>query len=99
MKLIELNDVLFIESLSNYVKIHTKIETVITKEKISKLEERLPINFIRIHRSFLVNKNYVDNFGKEKLTIAERQLNISRTYKKAVLEELNSNSIQTGIAS
>lgn len=87
--LIELNDILFIESMSNYVKIHTPVETIITKEKISKLEERLPENFLRVHRSFLVNQQHIEAFGKESLTVNQVQLNISRTYKNTVLERLN----------
>ncbi|MEL6558253.1 MAG: LytTR family DNA-binding domain-containing protein [Bacteroidota bacterium] len=86
---IELDNILYVESLSNYVKIHTPEETVITKEKISKLEERLPENFLRVHRSFLVNQNHVEAFGKESLTINQVKLNISRTYKNSVFQKLS----------
>ncbi|MGB3466944.1 MAG: LytTR family DNA-binding domain-containing protein [Cyclobacteriaceae bacterium] len=88
-KLIEHGEILYVESMSNYVKIHTLAEVVITKEKISKLAEKLPENFIRIHRSFIVNTAHVTNYGKEQLEINEIQLSISRTYKSAVMEKLS----------
>ena len=87
---IDLSEIFFIESMSNYVKIHTPDETIITKEKISKLEERLPDNFLRVHRSFLVNQNHVEAFGKESLTVNQVKLNISRTYKDSVFQKLSS---------
>ena len=47
-----LNDILYIEGLSDYVKIITQSKTIVTKQLISALEETLPKeNFIRIHRS------------------------------------------------
>ena len=86
---LELDSILYVESLSNYVKIHTSQETIITKEKISKLAERLPENFLRVHRSFLVNQNHVEAFGKESLTVNQVKLNISRTYKNSVFQKLS----------
>lgn len=88
-QIIPLSDIYYIESLSNYVKVHTPDKTHITKEKISKLEEELPDSFIRIHRSFLINQIHVKNFNKEKVTINEVNLTISRTFKKQALDKLN----------
>ena len=89
-KKIALESLAYIESLGNYVKIvsdHT--EAVETKEKISHLADRLPQNFIRIHRSFIVNKNKISSFNSESLNINEVNLPISRSYKKAVHESLS----------
>lgn len=89
---IELSNLLFIESLDDYVKLVTETETFTTREKISKLEEGLPDNFIRIHRSFIVNKQKVKSYKSTTVEIQNQTLPISRTYKSRVLEELNSNS-------
>ena len=84
---ISYEEVLFVESLADYVKIHLEgAQLVITKEKISSLQERLPDQFIRIHRSFLVNKQAITSFSKEEVIIGELPLKISRTYKKEALE-------------
>lgn len=81
-------NILYIESLADYVKIHTQVETMITKEKISELEKKLPDTFIRIHRSYLINQDKVSSFTKEQVMIAENPLPLSRTYKKEALTKL-----------
>lgn len=83
-----LDEILYIESLADYVKIHTTGEVVITKEKISELHDQLPERFIRTHRSFLVNQLQISEFGKEELLIGEVKIPISRTYRKAVSDQL-----------
>jgi len=83
-----LNDVFYIESLSDYVRIHYGNEAVITKEKISKILDRLPAEFIRIHRSYIVNTLMVKSFTKEKVHVKSEELPISRTYKREAIEKL-----------
>ncbi len=87
---IPLDDITYIESLGDYVKIQTKQDrTILTKEKISTLHSNLPEDFIRIHRSIIVNKNFLTSFNKEFVFISETQLPISRSYKKEVLSVMN----------
>ncbi|MFB6320751.1 LytR/AlgR family response regulator transcription factor [Saccharicrinis sp. FJH54] len=86
---INLDDILYIESLSDFVKIHGKNgEKIDSKEKISSLEERLPDNFLRIHRSFLINTESIDRMTNNEIEIGSTALNIGRSYKKNVLEHL-----------
>lgn len=86
-----LSDILYIESLSDYVKIHLETgEVVTTREKISTLAEKLPDQFIRIHRSFVVNRNKIKTYTKEEVAIAGLDLPISRSYKQQVLEIIGS---------
>ena len=91
MRTLLFDDILYFESLSDYVKINlVNHETVVTKEKISKLELRLPEMFVRIHRSFIVNKHKVTVFTRESLTIGEQILPISRSYKNEAWDRLSS---------
>ena len=85
---IQTSKILFIESLSDYVKIHTTEDIKITKEKISALEKMLPTNFVRIHRSFVVNREYMVSYSKESVVVKEKTLPIGRKYKKTVSETL-----------
>lgn len=85
---IALTDILYIESLSDYVKIHTSDKSITTREKISSISEQLPDYFLRIHRSFVVNSNNIDSFSKELVTIKDQELPISRTYKTSALDYL-----------
>lgn len=85
---IKIDDIRFLESMGDYVHIHTSSKTVTTLETISSFEENLPETFIRIHRSFIVNRNAIDNFSRTIITISEQELPISRTYKSSVLKVL-----------
>ena len=81
---IPLKDIQYIESLSDYIKIHTSTKQWTTKEKISQMETKLPEYFVRIHRSFIVNTNQVENFNKEFVVVLGKELPISRKYKSAL---------------
>lgn len=87
---LKLEDVLYVESLGDYVKVHTLDQILTTKEKISALCERLPKSFVRIHRSFLVNRVHVKSFTKESVIVNNVELTIGRKYKKTAAMELQS---------
>lgn len=78
---IKLDDIIYLESLSDYVKLHFNDQTLTTRETISSFEESLPETFIRIHRSYIVNQLHVSTFNSTSVKIEEIELPISRTYK------------------
>ncbi len=83
------SEILYIESLADYVKIHLADKTIVTRETISGIEAKLPQQeFIRIHRSFIVALSAIDSFTNEYVEIGKKQIPISRSYKKEVLETL-----------
>ena len=81
---VNLADLLFIESLKNYIKVVTKDKTFVTKYPISTLEEILPSSFIRIHRSFIIAKNKIESFTAEFIQIGKYELPVSRSYRHEV---------------
>ncbi|MDZ7607242.1 MAG: LytTR family DNA-binding domain-containing protein [Cyclobacteriaceae bacterium] len=84
-----LNEILFIESLKDYVRIHLDGEIIITKEKISSLENLLPESeFIRTHRSYLVSVSRIRAFTTEIIEIKNHEIPIGRTFKNSVLSFL-----------
>lgn len=86
---IDFDDILYIESLSDYIKINTPNKTIVTRETISNIEAKLPIeNFIRIHRSYIISLNNIESFTNEFIEVNKTALPISRSYKKSVLEIL-----------
>lgn len=92
---ININDILWIESLRDYVKVIAKEQTYISKQKISLLEEMLPDNkFIRIHRSFLVALAKIDSFYSYRLDINGHELPIGRNYKQEVQKRLKAEQFQ-----
>ncbi len=86
---ISYDSISYIESMSDYVIIRTNDnQSIITRETISRIEQNLPPPFLRIHRSYIVNINNIVSFTREQITILDKELPISRTYKKEVLEVL-----------
>ena len=79
-----LKDILFIESLKDYIKIHTIDKTIVTQVPISTIEQRLPDNFLRIHRSFIVAKDKITAYTQHDLEIGKFQIPIGRNYKAIV---------------
>lgn len=86
---VKLEEIIYLESLSDYVKIHTTEQSLTTRETISSFEESLPETFIRIHRSYIVNQDYVHKFNTTSVTVNESELPISRTYKSQALSTLS----------
>lgn len=85
------DDIVYIESLSDYIKVITVKEQIISKEKISNLASRLPDIFLRIHRSFIINTDRIKNISRDEVMVDDVALTIGRSYKKAVKESLNNN--------
>ena len=82
---IALSDIIYIESIKDYIKVITITNTVITKQSISAVEDLLPKDmFIRIHRSYIVAVNKIESYTHELLWIAKTQLPISRMYRLEV---------------
>ena len=86
---VALNDILYIESIKDYIKVITATGTVITKQSISSVEEMLPREkFIRIHRSYIVSVNKIESYNHELVWIAKQELPISRMYRHEVTRVL-----------
>ncbi|MEC7755559.1 MULTISPECIES: LytR/AlgR family response regulator transcription factor [Roseivirga] len=86
-----LKDILYIESLKDYVRIKLPGREVISLQKISFLEEKLPEDcFIRVHRSFIVPFKKIEAFSNHAVEVNGVEIPIGRNYKEQVLEQLNS---------
>ena len=90
-KMVKINfkDILYIESLGDYVKVFTNNDTVITRKTISNFEATLPSDcFIRVHRSYIVSISKISSYTNEYIEIAKKAVPISRSYKESVLQKL-----------
>lgn len=80
---INLNDILFIESLKDYIKVITKIGDYVVHKSLTAITEELPIsNFLRIHRSFTISINKITAIEGNTVEIANRRIPIGRNYLK-----------------
>ncbi len=90
---IDLGDILYVESLSDYVQIRTTDDAYVTKMRISDLELELEHDgFVRIHRSFLISLAHVDSFTAQEVVVGGYGLPISRGYRKKAVDALESPS-------
>lgn len=83
------NEILFLESLENYVKVYTADKTYITRLSLKDAERRLPTSlFLRISRSHIINMSQIDDRQSNAFVIAEYTMKIGKTYKKYVEERV-----------
>jgi DNA-binding LytR/AlgR family response regulator len=85
------DDIRYIEGLKDYVKIHTSGKTIISLMSMKMLAEELPDNFVRVHRSFILNFEYISLVKKRKIHIGEVEIPIGEVYREAFLEKLKQN--------
>ena len=80
---VELDDILFIEGLKNYVSIYTKTQRIITLQVMKQLEEVLPPNrFVRVHKSFIVAIDKINSIERQEILIKDRLIPIGNTYQE-----------------
>jgi DNA-binding LytR/AlgR family response regulator len=80
-------DILFVEGMQNYLKLHFKEKTFIIHQTMISLEEMLPKDsFFRIHQSYLINTHKIDAISGGRVFIDGKQLPMSRHRKEALLK-------------
>jgi len=88
---IKIDDIFFVESLGDYIKIHLQNTTLVTYKTLSKMYYDLPkSNFIQIHKSFIINKNKVNYVEGNMVIINTNKIPLGMKYKKAFLQFFNS---------
>lgn len=81
---VAMRDILFVEAVKDYLRIHTREEKIMTLLNFARLEELLPApGFARVHRSFLVAIDKIDHIEKNRIRIAEQVIPISESYSDA----------------
>lgn len=82
-------DILYIESMQNYTKLHFKDKSLIIHQTMKAIEESLPSDhFFRIHKSYLINITHIDMISGGRLFINKIELPISRTRKEELLHQV-----------
>ena len=89
---VSISDIRYIEAMSEYLKVHLRNEQkpIITLLSMKKMEERLPANFMRIHRSYIINLEDIREVNKNRVIIdAETSLPIGDNYREAFQKYLD----------
>jgi DNA-binding LytR/AlgR family response regulator len=91
-KLIRLqnDDILYIESMGDYVKFFTADKKYITLNTIKNLETKVdPLRFMKVHRSYIVNLSRIDDIQENMLYIKGSMIPISKAHKAKVMQKIN----------
>lgn len=89
-----LQDVLYIEGLGDYVKIHTKGKVIVTLQTLKNLAGKLPAErFIRVHRSFIVALDKIDSINGQTIFIGTHQVPIGNLYRDSFFEIVNQRNL------
>ena len=91
---INFNDILYIEGLKDYIKVYTTGEDkpVLSLNSMKSLEQKLPDDqFMRVHRSFIVNLNKIDTIERSRIIFGKTYIPVSDQYKDKFQEYLDKN--------
>ena len=87
-----LDEVLYVEGMRDYRRIHTISKRIMTLQTFSDLELEFPANIIcRVHKSFMVALDKIDSIERDRIKIQDTLIPISETYKKQFFELISSN--------
>lgn len=84
-----LRNILYIESMKDYIKVYTTEGVIITKQSISSVESMLPENmFLRTHRSFIVSTAHIRSYTSELIEMEKAEVPIGKLFRNTVLKAL-----------
>ncbi len=79
---VDLDDILYVEGLKDYVLIHTRQKKIITLLSLNKMVEKLPpTHFLRVHRSFIVAVNKMDSIERNRIRIGDAEIPVGDLYR------------------
>lgn len=81
---INLDDILYIEGLSDYIKIYIDDKPILTLQSLKGMEEKLPSDrFIRVHRSYIVSLSKIESIQRNRIVIGKKRIPVGDNYKDA----------------
>ena len=90
LKRISIDDILFLEAMGDYVKVHTLQKFHVVHATLKSIEEKLPAaKFIRVHRSYIVAINKIDFIQEGTISIGKTSIPVADTHKSNLNKRLN----------
>jgi len=91
---IQLDEILYIEGLKDYISIFTKNERVITLQNMKKMEETLPsTQFIRVHKSYIISLDKIESIERSRISICSKVIPIGDTYREEFFKRIDNKNI------
>lgn len=87
---VSLREILFVEGMRDYRKIHAAGRRLLTPQTFAEFERRIPPNIIcRVHKSYMVSLDKIDSVEKGRIKIGDRRVPISETYREQFFGLIN----------
>ncbi|MCU0400046.1 MAG: response regulator [Algoriphagus sp.] len=87
---IPFNELLYLKADGLYTKVFTKVKSYLVRDILKGFEDKLPEEqFIRVHKSFLINVNHVTSFNAKKINLGDVSIPIRRGLYKELIEKLH----------
>lgn len=86
---VSFNEILYIESIKDYVNIRTENDEYIVLDTLKSMESQLPEKFVRIHKSFIVNLDKVKSIGAKKVILPDDEIPIGESYRAGLLDRIS----------
>ncbi|OFY67221.1 MAG: hypothetical protein A2Y71_06775 [Bacteroidetes bacterium RBG_13_42_15] len=91
---VDLNDILYIEGLKDYVKIHTEGKLILTKTTMKNIIEKLPSDsFFRVHKSYIISVDKIDMIENSRIVIGNQRIPIGESFRTSFFEMVSRNLI------
>ncbi len=88
-----LNEIVYIEGMRDYRRIHTVNKKIMTLQNFSEFEKLIPASLVcRVHKSYMVALNKIEPIERSRIMIADQVIPISDTYKEVFFQLINSRS-------
>ncbi len=85
-----LKDLLYIEAFGDYVRLHINgVEPLLSQQSLTLFESNLSDNFVRVHRSYIVALDKIDEIVRQRIRIGDEMIPISDNYKKDFFNKIN----------
>jgi len=90
LKRINVDDILYLEAMGDYVKVHTPQKFHVLHATLKSIEEKLPASkFLRVHRSYIVSLNKIDYIQEGMIAIGKASVPVADTYRSVLNKRLN----------
>lgn len=90
LKRINVDEILYLEAMGDYVKVHTSAKFHVLHATLKSIEEKLsPQKFIRVHRSYIVSLSKIDFIQEGVISIGKASVPVADTYRTALNKRLN----------
>lgn len=87
---IMIDEILYIEGMRDYLKIHTLSKKIMTLQGFNEIEKLIPSNLVcRVHKSYMVSLNKIESIERSRIKIADQLIPISDTYKDIFFQYIN----------